>query len=69
MNMEDPDRTIRKSRLQDQGSDDDLSRTTTPEQRFDMMWQLAVDGYAMRGVQVNESEFPRHVDGVIRGKR
>jgi hypothetical protein len=62
------DRTIRKSKLADQGKDDDL-RNTTPEQRFAMTWQLAVDGYAFRGVHVNESQFPRHVGGVIRGKR
>jgi hypothetical protein len=33
-----------------------------------MMWQLAKDGYAMRGVDADEREFPRHVDGVIRGR-
>jgi hypothetical protein len=68
-NMDRKDRTIRVGRLQDQGKDDDLSSTTTPEERMEMMWQLAKDGYEMLGVQTDESEFPRHVDGVIRGKR
>ena len=61
------DRTIRKTRLQDQGTDD-LRRTTTPEQRIEMMWQLAVDGYALQGQHVDESEFPRHLGRLIRGK-
>ena len=66
--MADNDRSIRVSKLSDQGNEDDL-RNTTPEQRIAMIWQLAKDGYAMLGVHADEREFPRHVDGVIRGKR
>jgi len=65
--MSHTDRSIRKSRLVEQGQEDDL-RHTTPEQRVDMMWQLAVDGYAFRGETVDESKFPRHLGRVIRGK-
>jgi hypothetical protein len=65
--MADNDRSIRVGKLSDQGKEDDL-RNTTPEQRIAMMWQLAVDGYAMLGVHADEREFPRDFDGVIRGR-
>jgi hypothetical protein len=35
----------------------DLSATTTIEQRFAMMWQLAQDAWAWRGVPIDESPF------------
>jgi hypothetical protein len=66
--MERIDLSIRKARLQDQGRDDDLSSTTTPEERIGMMWQLVVDRYSLLGQQVDESQFQRHVGCVVRGK-
>lgn len=66
---EDPTRVIRRRRLQDEGSDDDLSQTTTPEQRMDMMWQLVVNWYALNGEQIDESQFQRHVGCLVRGRR
>jgi hypothetical protein len=66
---EDPTRMIRKGRLQDQGTDDDLSQATTPQQRMDMMWQLVVNWYALNGEQIDESQFQRHVGCLVRGKR
>ncbi len=38
---------------------EDLSATTTPEERIAMMWQLAVNAWTMRG-QTHELELPRH---------
>jgi hypothetical protein len=58
---------VRKSTLAEQGCDDDL-RYTTAEQRLKMMWQLALDAWAMMGETV-EPRLPRHVVRVIRGKR
>ena len=52
--MGDPNRQIvRKSTLAEQGKEDDL-RHTTPEQRLNMMWQLALDAWAMKGVDANQ---------------
>jgi hypothetical protein len=58
---------IRKSTLADQGKEDDL-RDTTAEDRLKMMWQLALDAWAMKGEKI-ESRLPRHVVRVIRGGR
>ena len=66
--MADATKTIRVTRLSDQGSEADLVGTTA-EQRIEMMWQLAVDAWAMMGIQVDESTFSRHVERVVRGGR
>jgi len=58
---------VRKSTLAEQGKEDDL-RDTTAEQRLKMMWQLALDAWAMKGEKV-EPRLPRHVVRVIRGGR
>jgi hypothetical protein len=64
--VSDPNRQIeRKSTLSDQGKEDDL-RNTTIEQRWNMMWQLAVDAWAMKGINVAEQEFQRHVERLER---
>ncbi len=60
--MNDPNRHIvRKTKLADQGKEDDL-RNTTIEERWNMMWQLAVNAWAMKGENVAEQEFQRHVE-------
>ncbi len=59
---------VRKSTLAEQGKDDDL-RNTTVEERLKMMWQLAVDAWAMKGEDVAEQEFQRHVERIVRGRR
>jgi hypothetical protein len=58
---------VRKSTLAEQGTEDDL-RDTTVEERLEMMWQLALDAWAMKGEKV-EPRLPRHVVRVIRGGR
>jgi hypothetical protein len=58
---------VRKSTLSEQGKEDDL-RHTTAEERLKMMWQLAVDAWAMKGEKV-EPRLPRHVVRVIRRGR
>jgi hypothetical protein len=64
--MSQPDRQIvRTSNLRDQGQEDDL-RNTTVEERWNMMWQLAVDAWAMKGEHVAELEFQRHVERLER---
>ena len=52
---------VRKSTLADQGKEDDL-RGTTIEDRWNMMWQLTVNAYAMKGEDVAGQEFQRHVE-------
>lgn len=52
---------VRKSTLAEQGQEDDL-RNTTVEDRWNIMWQLAVNAWAMKGIDVAEQEFQRHVE-------
>jgi len=58
---------VRKSTLAEQGTEDDL-RNTTVEDRLKMMWQLALDSWAMKGETV-EPRLPRHVVRIIRRGR
>lgn len=57
---------LRVTTLSQQGQEDDL-RGTTVEERFNMMWQLALDAWAFKGEPVVEQRLPRHVVRVIRG--
>lgn len=66
--MERSDRTIRVRPLSAQGSEDDL-RDTTAAERIEMMWQLALDAWAMKGEPVTDHRMPRHITRVIRGLR
>lgn len=61
------DRSVRVSRLQDQGKDD-LLLSMTVEERMAMMWPLAVDAWTFMGVKL-EPEFPRHIVRVVRRDR
>jgi hypothetical protein len=64
--MSDTNRKIvRKSTLAEQGADNDLNNTTV-EERWNVMWQLAVDTWAMKGINVAEQEFQRHVERLER---
>lgn len=57
----------RKGTLREmEGDEVDLSATTTVEERFAMMWQLAKDAWAFRGEPVGEPPFPRHPVRLIR---
>ena len=58
-------RVIRISKLQDQDRTADL-KSTTPAQRLDMMWQLAIDAWAFKGEAVAELRLPRHIVRVLR---
>ena len=44
-----------------EGNEADLSATTTVEERFAIMWQLAQDFYTMRGEPVPEPDFSKIV--------
>jgi hypothetical protein len=58
---------IRVSNLRSQERADiqDLSRTT-PAERLQMMWQLALDAWAFKGEPVAELRLPRHIVRVLR---
>jgi hypothetical protein len=56
---------VRKSSLAEQGREDDL-RESTIEVRWNMMWQLAVDCWAMKGENVADQEFQRDVERLER---
>lgn len=58
---------VRKTTLAQQGTEDDL-RNSTAEERLSMMWQLALDAWAMKGEKV-EPRLPRHVVRIVRGGR
>jgi hypothetical protein len=67
--MTDPNRQIeRLSKLSEQRRDDDL-RNTTIEQRWSMMWPLTISAWAMKGINVAEQEFQRHVERLKRLER
>ena len=55
----------RVSRLKDQGHEFDLDGTT-PAERIDMMWQLALDAWAFAGDANAEPRLSRHIDIWIR---
>lgn len=63
------DYPIRKRGLKDPPCDTDLDGTTL-EERWDMMWPLAVTAYAFKGEQDADAEgLPRRIARLIRGKR
>ncbi len=67
--MTDNNRQIeRKSKLADQGNEDDL-RNTSVEDRWNMMWPLAIDAWAMKGEDVANQPFQRDIVRIIRRKR
>jgi hypothetical protein len=66
--MDEPLRTVRVTKLSEQGTEPDL-RDTTPAERIGMMWQLALDAWAFKGEPVLEPRLPRHVVRVIRRGR
>jgi len=60
---------IRRVELEAEGADEDLSATTTAEQRLQMMWRLAEDAWALAGRPVPSyarSEMPGRV---LRGRQ
>ena len=57
------ERKIRKTSLQEET--DDL-KNTTPEERWAMMWQLALDAWAFKGEKVAESRLQRNIVRVYR---
>jgi hypothetical protein len=59
---------VRKTKLADQGRDDEMANMSV-EERWNMMWQLAVDAWAMKGENVAEHEFQRHVERLERRGR
>jgi hypothetical protein len=64
--MTDTNRQIERiSMLAEQGLEDDL-RHTTVEERWNMMWQLAVDAWAMKGENVAEQDFQRDAERLER---
>jgi hypothetical protein len=67
--MTDANRQIeRKLTLAEEGNDDDYLDVSI-EDRWNMMWQLAIDAWAFRGEDVAEQAFQRHVVSVERRGR
>ena len=63
------DRQIRIVKVSEQEDAADLRKTTTPEERWGMMWQLTQDAWAMKGEPIAEPGLNRHIVRVIRPKR
>jgi len=60
---------IRITKLKDQGREDDLDGTTL-EERWDMMWPLAVTAWEFMGEEDASAEgLPRRIARLIRRKR
>lgn len=60
-------KAIRLSNLRDQDKPDDLSKTT-PSERLQMMWQLTLDAWTVKGERIAELRLPRHIVRVLRRK-
>lgn len=60
-------RQIKVTKLSEQTNDFDL-RNTTPEERWAMMWQLALDAWAFKGEPIAEPRLQRHIVRVFRRK-
>jgi hypothetical protein len=60
-------RTLRVSRLQDQGSEDDLAKTT-PAERIEMVWPLTLDAWSFKEPMSAESRLQRHIVRILRRK-
>ncbi len=58
--MPDQKRTVRISRLKDQGNETDL-RSTTAADRLAMIWPLTLEAWAFKGERVAKSRLQRHV--------
>ena len=56
---------IRKTSLK--AETDDL-KNTTPQERWAMMWQLALDAWAFKGEPIAESRLQRNIVRVYRRK-
>ena len=66
---ENPRRAIRKLSVREQRDHAEVA-LLTPEQRLDMMWQLALDAWAFKGeTRDAESRLQRHVVRVYRRER
>ncbi len=58
-------RIVRKTRLADQGKEDDL-RNTTAAERLGMVWDLTVQAWAFMGEDIAERRLQRHIVRVVR---
>jgi hypothetical protein len=56
---------IRIQKLSEQGKESDL-KGTTPVERLEMMWQLALDAWAFKGESIAEFRLPRHLVRLLR---
>ncbi len=52
--------------MSEQDDAGDLRKTTTPEERWAMMWQLAQDAWAFKGETVAEPKLQRHIVRLLR---
>lgn len=59
-------RQIRIVKMSEQDDAGDLRKTTTPEERWAMMWQLAQDAWAFKGETVAEPKLQRHIVRLLR---
>ncbi len=66
--MADPRRTIRLTKLSDQGRESDL-RDTTAAERIGMMWQLTLDAWAFVEGFDPEARMRRDLVRVVRRQR
>jgi hypothetical protein len=61
--------TKKMTRAEARDQFEDLSGTTTGEERWAVMWQLALDAWAFKGEPVLEQRLPRHIVRIARRER
>ena len=58
---------LRVKRLSEHDRENDLVRST-PAERLAMVWQLTVDAWAFRGIDIAQSRLQRHIVSIHRRK-
>ncbi len=61
-------RLIRVMRSSEQDDAGDLRKSTTPEERWAMMWQLSLDAWAFKGEPIAEPKLQRHIVRLFKRK-
>ncbi len=68
MEMPQKNRQIKIVKMSEQDDAGDLRNTTTPEERWAMMWQLAQDAWAFKGETDVKPGLQRHIVRVYKRK-
>jgi hypothetical protein len=66
--MPEKNRQLRVVKMSEQEDAADLRKTTTPQERLEIMWQLSQNAWAFKGEPIAEPGLHRHIVRVLRRK-